>query len=122
MKRLIFWILIFMFLFSGFSSIINAEESHKATVIHVKDQDAIFWDEIETSIVYVVQPWDTLRKIAKKILGDPDKWRILYQNNKLRSANPDLIFPMEVIKISGRKEKSKENVEAIFVNGKAGNS
>jgi len=49
---------------------------------------------------YTVRPGDSLSKIAKSLLGDAKKWRVLYEANKeVVGGNPDLIQPGQVLKI-----------------------
>jgi len=49
---------------------------------------------------YTVRPGDSLSKIAKSLLGDAKKWRVLYEANKeVVGSNPDLIQPGQVLKI-----------------------
>ena len=49
---------------------------------------------------YTVRPGDSLSKIAKSLLGDAKKWRLLYEANKeVVGSNPDLIQPGQVLKI-----------------------
>jgi nucleoid-associated protein YgaU len=49
---------------------------------------------------YTVRPGDSLSKIAKALMGDAKKWRVLYEANKdVVGANPDLIRPGQVLKI-----------------------
>jgi len=65
---------------------------------------------------YTVVTGDYLGKIAQKAYGEFIKWRIIWQANQttLKSDDPDLIFPGEIIIIPGvaenepqeRKEKS----------------
>jgi hypothetical protein len=47
------------------------------------------WTTSSSGHTYVVKKGDTLRKIAKKELGDGDKWHIIKQLNNLR--DPDAI-------------------------------
>ena len=42
---------------------------------------------------YTVQPGDSLSKIAKKIYGDSDRWKEIWQANQAKIPNPDLIHP-----------------------------
>jgi len=56
----------------------------------------------DTSVdrTYTVRPGDSLSKIAKSLLGDAKKWRLLYDANKdVVGNNPDLIKPGQVLKI-----------------------
>ena len=42
---------------------------------------------------YTVQPGDSLSKIAKKIYGDSNRWKEIWQANQAKIPNPDLIHP-----------------------------
>ena len=56
----------------------------------------------DTSVerTYTVRPGDSLSKIAKSLLGDAKKWRVLYDaNTDVVGSNPDLIHPGQVLKI-----------------------
>jgi nucleoid-associated protein YgaU len=48
---------------------------------------------------YTVVKGDSLSKIAKALMGDATKWRALYEANKDKIKNPDLIYPGQVLKI-----------------------
>jgi len=43
--------------------------------------------------VYVVVAGDSLSKIAKRLYGDANQWRRIYEANRERIANPDVIQP-----------------------------
>jgi nucleoid-associated protein YgaU len=42
---------------------------------------------------YTVKSGDSLSKIAKHIYGDASKWHRIYDANKDKIKNPDLIYP-----------------------------
>jgi nucleoid-associated protein YgaU len=42
---------------------------------------------------YTVQPGDSLSKIAKKIYGEADRWKEIWEANRAKIPNPDLIHP-----------------------------
>ena len=44
-----------------------------------------------------VQAGDSLSKIAKREFGDANKWHAIYEANKDRIKNPDLIHPGDVL-------------------------
>jgi len=46
---------------------------------------------------YTVKSGDSLSKIAKHVYGDADKWHAIYEANKDKIKNPDLIYPGEVL-------------------------
>ena len=45
---------------------------------------------------YTVVSGDSLSKIAKRVYGDPQKWRVIYEANRNHIKNPDLIYPGQV--------------------------
>lgn len=48
---------------------------------------------------YIVQPGDSLSKIAKKFYGNANEWRKIFEANKDRISNPDMIQPGWALKI-----------------------
>jgi len=50
-----------------------------------------------TPATYTVKSGDSLSKIAKHLYGDADKWHAIYEANKDKIKNPDLIHPGEVL-------------------------
>ena len=46
-----------------------------------------------------VKAGDSLSKIAKRELGDADKWRVIFDANRDKISNPDLIHPGQVLNI-----------------------
>ena len=44
-----------------------------------------------------VQPGDSLSKIAKREYGDANKWHAIFEANRDKIKNPDLIHPGEVL-------------------------
>ena len=50
---------------------------------------------------YTVVAGDSLSKIAKKIYGDASRWKEIFEANKDKIKNPDLIHPGQVLKIPG---------------------
>jgi nucleoid-associated protein YgaU len=48
---------------------------------------------------YTVKSGDSLSKIAKLLYGDAKKWRKIYEANKDKIKNPDLIYPGQVFTI-----------------------
>jgi nucleoid-associated protein YgaU len=48
---------------------------------------------------YTVVAGDNLSKIAKKLLGNANRWREIHELNKDLIKNPDLIRPGQVLKI-----------------------
>src|ERR1051325_9356822 len=44
-----------------------------------------------------VQPGDSLSRIAKRELGDAERWHAIYAANRETIKNPDLIHPGQVL-------------------------
>lgn len=55
--------------------------------------------KIET---YTVQKGDSLSKIAKRIYGDANLWKKIFEANRDQIEDPDLIHPGQVLKILPR--------------------
>ena len=51
---------------------------------------------------YIVQPGDTLSKIAKHLLGDANAYRQIFDMNRDQLSDPDKIKPGQVLKIPTR--------------------
>ena len=54
-----------------------------------------------TTRTYTVVAGDSLSKIAKKIYGDGGRWKEIFEANRDKIKNPDLIHPGQVLKIPG---------------------
>jgi nucleoid-associated protein YgaU len=48
---------------------------------------------------YTVAAGDSLSKIAKRVYGNATLWRRIFEANKDRIENPDLIYPGQVLRI-----------------------
>jgi nucleoid-associated protein YgaU len=46
---------------------------------------------------YTVQSGDNLSKIARHVYGDGNKWKAIFEANKDKLKNPDLIQPGQVL-------------------------
>ena len=51
----------------------------------------------ENARTITVQAGDSLSKIAKRELGDANKWHAIYEANRDKIKNPDLIHPGQVL-------------------------
>ncbi len=49
--------------------------------------------------VYVVQPGDSLSKIAKAIYGDANRWPEIFEANRDKIKDPNLIYPNQELRI-----------------------
>jgi nucleoid-associated protein YgaU len=52
---------------------------------------------------YVVVAGDNLSKIAKRIYGDANQWRRIYEANRDVIKNPDLIYPGQKLVLPSEK-------------------
>ena len=52
-----------------------------------------------TSRAYTVADGDTLRTIAERELGDPGKWRAIYEANEARIKDSDQLQPGQVLNL-----------------------
>jgi nucleoid-associated protein YgaU len=48
---------------------------------------------------YTVVSGDSLSKISKKVYGDPNHWRRIFDANQDQIKDPDEIFPGQTLKI-----------------------
>ena len=48
---------------------------------------------------YTVASGDSLSKIAKKLYGDANKWKVIFEANRSIIKNPDQIRPGQVLEI-----------------------
>jgi nucleoid-associated protein YgaU len=48
---------------------------------------------------YTVESGDSLSKIAKRVYGDASKWHAIFEANRDKIKNPDLIHPGEVLSL-----------------------
>lgn len=55
---------------------------------------------------YTVQSGDTLSGIASSQLGDASQWQALYQQNQDQIADPNLIYPGQVLSLPGARDAS----------------
>lgn len=54
---------------------------------------------IAEPVTYTVVKGDSLSKIAGEVLGDKSQWRVIYNLNKDKIKNPNLIYPGQVLNI-----------------------
>jgi nucleoid-associated protein YgaU len=56
-------------------------------------------EEAEEARTYVVQSGDSLSKIAKELLGDAGRWPEIFEANKDKIKDPNLIYPGQELNI-----------------------
>jgi LysM repeat protein len=64
---------------------------------------------IAADATYVVKKGDTLWDLAFQFLGDPFKWPLIWQLNTY-IKNPDLIYPGNILNISGKNSDNSSGV------------
>jgi hypothetical protein len=62
----------------------------------------------DTAAAHVVRPGDTLWDLARRYLGDPFRWPDIFQLNRERVADPDLILPQWLLRIPGLAQPAGE--------------
>jgi nucleoid-associated protein YgaU len=77
------------------------EEKPKADFSNVRSGSSSTAPEtgapVEQARTYTVVPGDSLSKIAKREYGDATKWRAIYEANRDKIKDPDLIYPGQVL-------------------------
>jgi nucleoid-associated protein YgaU len=53
----------------------------------------------ESARTYVVVSGDSLSKIAKRVYGDAQEWRRIYDANRDAIQDPDLIHPGQTLRL-----------------------
>ena len=64
-----------------------------------QNQDTSLQSNSVQSGVYTVKPGDTLSSIAKDVLGDKAKWRIIYDKNRNTIKDPNKIYTGQSLSI-----------------------
>ncbi len=84
----------------------------------------MFSKDPKQGFMYRIKKGDWLSTISQIAYGDMTKWRIIYDanQNRLKSSNPDLIYPNEVVYIPKlndieSKMTGKEKGEGTFILG-----
>jgi nucleoid-associated protein YgaU len=67
----------------------------KAEVKEVEGKE----EKAEEPQIYVVQPGDSLSKIAKEVYGKAGRWKEIYEANKDQIKDPNLIRPGQELRI-----------------------
>ena len=76
----------------------SADEAQAETP--VSEASAVQEQSTESATVYVVKPGDYLRKIAKEQLGDSEKWAEIYDFNKDKISDPNVIYAGQELKLA----------------------
>lgn len=67
------------------------------------DPDATSAGSTAAGGTYTVKSGDTLSAIAKREYGDANQWRRIYDANRDKIDNPDLIHPGQELKLPARE-------------------
>ena len=81
---------------------ISGWENEIVADIGVSEAGLASWQAAGTSgqiVTYTVQPGDTLSKIAKEYLGDPNAYQEIFNANRDQLSDPNKIKPGQVLKI-----------------------
>jgi nucleoid-associated protein YgaU len=78
--------------------IVESEDEEAATVVATLEQPEDEPDDA-VALVYIVQPGESLWKIAKQQLGKGARWEEIYDLNRNMLKSPHLIRPGQELKI-----------------------
>ena len=84
---------------------LSAEEREKVilAVGNVEGVAEVEADEVEEAVFHTVEKGDTLSAIAKKTLGNANRYPEIFEANKPMLTHPDKIYPGQVLRIPGGK-------------------
>ena len=83
--------------FSGVKASVSSTAPKAADFSNVTSQ--VTSSAPTTTQSYTVVAGDSLSKIAKRFYGSANRWREIYEANKSKIKNPDLIQPGQVLVI-----------------------
>lgn len=78
---------------------VNLVTNNKTGTVTATTKTTRETDNKEIPSTYTVKPGDYLILIAKKELGDGNKWKDIYELNKDKIKDPNLIYPGQVFKL-----------------------
>ena len=64
---------------------------------YLSSTSEVFTKPVEGRKTYTVKPGDTLARIAQTVLGDANRWKQIWDLNRDRVANENLIYPRLVL-------------------------
>ncbi len=84
---------------------LTAEEREKVVLAvgNVEGVAAVEAD-VEENMFHTVEKGDTLSAIAKKTLGNANRYNEIFEANKPMLSHPDKIYPGQVLRIPGGKQ------------------
>ncbi|MFN7004199.1 MAG: peptidoglycan-binding protein LysM [Roseinatronobacter sp.] len=60
-------------------------------------------DDVDDAVFHTVEKGDTLSAVAKKTLGNANRYNEIFEANKPMLKSPDKIYPGQVLRIPGGK-------------------
>jgi len=84
---------------------LSAEEREKVilAVGNVEGVASVEADQVDDAVFHTVEKGDTLSAIAKKTLGNANRYNEIFDANKPMLSHPDKIYPGQVLRIPGGK-------------------
>ncbi|MCD1627080.1 MAG: peptidoglycan-binding protein LysM [Paracoccaceae bacterium] len=84
---------------------LSAEEREKVilAVGNVEGVASVEADQADDAVFHTVEKGDTLSAIAKKTLGNANRYNEIFEANKPMLSHPDKIYPGQVLRIPGGK-------------------
>jgi LysM repeat protein len=74
-----------------------ATSKHVTTKVRASSKAKAETESTSATRSYTVEPGDTLASIAQRFYGTDNDWTVLFQANKAEVANPNQIYPGEVL-------------------------
>jgi proteasome lid subunit RPN8/RPN11 len=75
------------------------KELIEKTVGSIKGVESVDLQGIMVTGQYTVSAGDNLTKIAQKVYGDPIRWKIIFEVNRSKIKDPDMIYPSVVLSL-----------------------
>jgi len=84
---------------------LSAEEREKVilAVGNVEGVATVEADQADDAVFHTVEKGDTLSAVAKKTLGNANRYNEIFEANKPMLSHPDKIYPGQVLRIPGGK-------------------
>jgi nucleoid-associated protein YgaU len=84
---------------------LSAEEREKVilAVGNVEGVASVEADQVDDAVFHTVEKGDTLSAIAKKTLGNANRYNEIFEANKPMLSHPDKIYPGQVLRLPGGK-------------------
>lgn len=84
---------------------LTAEEREKVILVvgNVEGVAEVEADDVDDAVFHTVEKGDTLSAIAKKTLGNANRYNEIFEANKPMLTHPDKIYPGQVLRVPGGK-------------------